>query len=215
MIRGGLWFYMYGGVRDHAQGLAVCFPVEVQDLSQSLLAKIDEALLLVRDHDRPAYEEMLHSFQSINVVENRSVAASWCEVTNSCWLCPQYARDASAAALAGTLVHEATHAKLMRGGVGYGQGVRARVEAICHRRSLSFLRRLPGSTATEQTDVVRTMEYYESRYSDREWAERKLARARQSGIPRRIARLLLPSALRRASGNRRSIAVHPHPELTP
>lgn len=45
------------------------------------------------------------------------------------------------------LVHEATHARLSKFGFGYDEALRARIEAICHRRELAFAKRLGDEQA--------------------------------------------------------------------
>ena len=45
--------------------------------------------------------------------------------------------------IASVIVHEATHARLRRHGIGYEEPIRARVEAACIRRQIAFTRRLP------------------------------------------------------------------------
>src|SRR5262245_53207892 len=46
--------------------------------------------------------------------------------------------------IASVIVHEATHARLRRCGIGYNEDERARVEAICARRKLVFAAKLPN-----------------------------------------------------------------------
>jgi len=53
--------------------------------------------------------------------------------------------------VAAAIVHEATHARLWRRGIGYDEMLRARVEAACFRRELAFAARLPnGERVREQ-----------------------------------------------------------------
>jgi hypothetical protein len=48
-------------------------------------------------------------------------------------------------------VHEATHARLMRCGIGYDEALRARVEAVCMRREIAFAAKLPdGKEITDR-----------------------------------------------------------------
>jgi hypothetical protein len=60
--------------------------------------------------------------------------------------------------IACAIVHEATHAKLERWGVGYEENERSRIEAVCLRRELNFIAKLPPSEPLrEQTE--RTLEW--------------------------------------------------------
>jgi hypothetical protein len=46
--------------------------------------------------------------------------------------------------IAATIVHEATHARLWRCGIGYDESLRHRVEAVCCRREVAFASKLPN-----------------------------------------------------------------------
>ncbi|MDH2353930.1 hypothetical protein QCM80_25195, partial [Bradyrhizobium sp. SSUT112] len=45
--------------------------------------------------------------------------------------------------IACTIIHEATHARLERWGINYGEKKRSRIEAVCLRRELHFIAKLP------------------------------------------------------------------------
>src|SRR5882672_12744248 len=45
--------------------------------------------------------------------------------------------------VAATIIHEATHARLMTAGVGYEPERRAKVERICFKAEIAFASRLP------------------------------------------------------------------------
>ena len=53
--------------------------------------------------------------------------------------------------IASTIVHEATHARLMRCGIGYETELRARVEAVCARRELAFANKLPNGAQVRES----------------------------------------------------------------
>jgi len=79
--------------------------------------------------------------------------------------------------LASTIVHETTHARLERYGIGYSEELRARVEAICSRRELAFAARLPASSELQQS-IVRCLEWYQAnsdQFSDAHFQERHTA----------------------------------------
>jgi len=52
--------------------------------------------------------------------------------------------------IAATIVHEATHLRLLRCGIGYGESLRARVEAVCFRREIAFAAKLPNGERVKQ-----------------------------------------------------------------
>jgi hypothetical protein len=79
----------------------------------------------------------------------------------ACLLDERYVADSAAAVdqIASTIVHEATHARLWRYGIGYKEEQRARIEAICFRRELAFAARLPNSAQLQQK-VARYLDWY-------------------------------------------------------
>src|SRR2546427_9194317 len=60
----------------------------------------------------------------------------------------------SAARLASTLVHEATHARLDRLGFRYAAERRARIEGICFRREIAFRSEEHTSELQSQSNLV-------------------------------------------------------------
>jgi hypothetical protein len=63
--------------------------------------------------------------------------------------------------IASAIVHEATHARLERCGIGYNEDLRARIEAICFRRELALAVRLPDS-ATLQQHIAEYLDWYQA-----------------------------------------------------
>jgi hypothetical protein len=61
--------------------------------------------------------------------------------------------------IASAIVHEATHARLERYGIGYDEDRRARIEAICFRRELAFAARLPDSSGLQQV-IAEYLDWY-------------------------------------------------------
>src|SRR3981081_2454053 len=60
--------------------------------------------------------------------------------------------------IASTIVHEATHAKLGRWGISYEEKARSRIEAVCLRRELNFIAKLPHSEPLREK-IARTLEW--------------------------------------------------------
>jgi hypothetical protein len=68
------------------------------------------------------------------------------------------AKETTAELVASVIVHEATHARLRRCGIGYDEPIQSRVEAVCSRRELAFANRLPnGFSARDQ--ATRYLDY--------------------------------------------------------
>jgi hypothetical protein len=75
--------------------------------------------------------------------------------------------------IASTIVHEATHARLDGWGIDYDETIRYRIEAICLRRELNFLTKLPASKHFQE-EIVHTLEWYATKqdyFSDRNHRE--------------------------------------------
>jgi hypothetical protein len=116
--------------------------------------------------------------------------------------------------IAATIVHEATHARLARRGIGYEEKLRPRVEAACERRELAFAAKLPhGDKVREQAE--RTLEFIARGHevlTARAIRERKVEGGveafRHLGTPRWLARAMValtvpqPAARRLFPGRR-------------
>jgi hypothetical protein len=92
-----------------------------------------------------------------------SAQAHYDQSLNACALDERYVLNETMTLerIASTIVHEATHARLEGWGVIYEEKSRYRIEAICLRRELSFLTKLPDS-GLMQEEIVRTLEWCES-----------------------------------------------------
>lgn len=101
------------------------------------------------------------------------------------------------------IIHEATHARLTRLGIGYDEAIRSRVEAICHRRELSFAKLLDDDQA------IHVAGYYLANpidYSDEAVDSRNetamLADARDIGFPLWIVRYVFRARAKRRRDQR-------------
>jgi hypothetical protein len=65
--------------------------------------------------------------------------------------------------IASTIIHEATHARLDGWDIGYDEASRYRIEAICLRRELNFLTKLPDSEHLQE-EIVHTLEWYATKH---------------------------------------------------
>jgi hypothetical protein len=52
--------------------------------------------------------------------------------------------------IAATIIHEATHARLERRGIQYVEKQRQRIEAVCIRRELNFIAKLPNAEPLQE-----------------------------------------------------------------
>ena len=107
--------------------------------------------------------------------------------------------------IASTIVHEATHARLERWGIIYVEEKRTRIEAICLRRELNFLARLPDSESLRE-EIARTLEWATTNrdyYSDASFQEREdrgqFETLRYLGAPEWLISFLMRIVRRRRS----------------
>ena len=82
-----------------------------------------------------------------------------------CELNEVFVRDeeTSVAQIASVIVHETTHARLMRFGFGYEEPKRVRIEHICFSAQRAFVRRLPNADEL-LTEIEETKSYFDEAY---------------------------------------------------
>ncbi len=101
-------------------------------------------------------------------------------------------------------MHEATHARLIRCGIGYEEGLRARVELACIRREKAFAAKLPnGGEVRERAErmlqLCATHSYWTDTAFDERYVEGGIEALRHLGVPDWLARAVLTlRALRRS-----------------
>jgi hypothetical protein len=119
------------------------------------LPRVEEALQLIKTYDRLRYERLIRDLERIWV---QLIPGGLAEFDSSIWACvldPRYVLDeaTSPERIAASIVHEATHARLWRCGIGYREELRSRVEAVCFRRERAFAAKLPnGEPIRERAD---------------------------------------------------------------
>jgi hypothetical protein len=119
--------------------------------------KIVEALGLIRDFDPVRYKRLLRDVRQILVTTLPSSVAQWADSSRACELDERYVihQETTPELVASCIVHEATHARLMRCGIGYEEEMRDRVERVCLRREIAFAAKLPaGTDRLEQVEAT-------------------------------------------------------------
>jgi hypothetical protein len=126
------------------------------DLNPSAaLDRVEAALGLIKLYDPLRYERLRRDLERIWV---NLLPGNWGEFNRTLRMCVLDERFVLAEAtrpeqIASTIVHEATHARLMRCGIGYETERRARVEAVCFRRERAFAAKLPdGELARDEAE---------------------------------------------------------------
>ncbi len=160
------------------------------------LRRVEEALGLIKTYDRVRYNRLIRDLQRIWVLPLSGAVGAFSPPIACCKLDPRFVLAEPPEMIAAAIVHEATHARLLRCGIGYGEDERASVEAVCVRRELAFAARLPnGERVREQAG-----RYLESCASPGHWSnasisERHLSAAvrtlRYVGVPDWLARTII------------------------
>jgi hypothetical protein len=139
------------------------------------LMRVESALLLIKQHSPLDYARIIRELERIWVTLSFHGLGEYKHSLRACILDERYVADSATTVeqIASTIVHETTHARLERYGIGYKQELRARIEAICFRRELAFAARLPDS-AELQEGIARCLEWYQAnpdQFSDAHFQE--------------------------------------------
>jgi hypothetical protein len=143
------------------------------------LMRVESALVLIKQHSPLNYARIIREIERIWVTLLFHGLGEYKYSLKACLLDERYVADpaTSIEQIACTIVHEATHARLERYGIGYKEELRARIEAICFRRELAFAARLPDSAELQQ-GIARCLEWYPAnpdQFSDAHFQERHTA----------------------------------------
>ena len=124
------------------------------------LRRVETALELIKSHDALHYSRIGRNLDRIWVKLIPSAEAHYESSSNACVIDERYALQETMTLerIASIIVHEATHARLEVWGILYHETKRGRIEAICLRRELNFLTKLPDSELMQE-QVVRTLEW--------------------------------------------------------
>ncbi len=167
------------------------------DRTRQTLPRVEEALRLIKEYDPLQYKCLLRDLERVWVRVLAGPRGQFKYTLKACELDERFvlAAKTSPEMIASTIVHETTHARLRRCGIGYDEKIRARVEGICFRRQIAFCRKLPnGNEAREQAE--RSLAYYTAPHwtnaamvdSDEKGS---VAALRYLGCPEWVIRLIL------------------------
>jgi hypothetical protein len=166
---------------------------------ESSLRRIEDALQLIKRHDTLHYSRVIHNLERIWVELIPGYHAWYDDSLRACVLDERFLllETTTLEELASTIVHEATHAKLERWGISYDEKERSRIEAVCLRRELHFIAKLPHSEPLRE-ERARALEWCDSDhdyFSNVSFQQRHdqglFETARYLGIPDWFIRLLL------------------------
>lgn len=110
------------------------------------LRRVEDALRLIECSSPLHYRRIKNSLSRIWVQLVPHGAGCYLHRLNACLLDERViaAETTTIEWIASTIVHEATHARLERRGIRYDEAIRPRIERVCIRRELDFVRRLSG-----------------------------------------------------------------------
>lgn len=120
------------------------------------LKKVAAALKLVSDFDPVRYKRMRHDLNRIWILTIAGWVGRYRAATSTCELDERFVLNhgTTPEQIASTIVHEATHARLSRCGIGYEEELRTKVEQVCIRREMAFARKLPtGADIGQRAEV--------------------------------------------------------------
>jgi hypothetical protein len=173
----GLWLGILGTRRDDAT-----------------LRRVEAALRLIERHDPARYRRLRRDLTRVWICPLIGAHGAYSFATRLCKLDVNYVQSAAPEDIASTIVHEATHAHPCLRKFGYTEAVRYRIEMLCMRQELAFVRLLPRSDAM-QAELQRRLQAPAVIWSDalREELQPALATdaARRYGLPEWVIRMLV------------------------
>jgi len=189
------WLWNWLSVSKCIDGLLVG-TWESDAKAEAVLRRVEGALGLIKAHDRLRYERLVRDLERVRVWLLPGSSGSYNKALRSCELDSRYVLDetSSLEMIASTIVHEATHARLMRCGIGYETKLRARVEMACVRRQQAFAAKLPNGGQVREF-AERSLEwcsvdaYWTDTALEERYVEGSIEAMRHLGLPDWLVRI--------------------------
>lgn len=180
----GEWL-LRGSVRRDAHGilLAVGAATEYQ---ADFFSKCSEALELITTYDPRRFSRIRRDLRVIFM--SAGGGPYYDPAIDGFIIDSRSLRAATVTRLSSLIVHEATHARLHRLGIGDDQARAERREAICVRAEIDFLRRLPGTADLMSRLQQSTQTPW---YTEEARKERVQRFVDGYGLPRWVGRLII------------------------
>ncbi|MGC2775835.1 MAG: hypothetical protein WA418_09390 [Bradyrhizobium sp.] len=123
-----------------------------QSDAEPALLRIEAALRLIERVAPLHYRRIKTNLSRIWVQLFPYGAGCYRHSLNACLLDERFiaSETTTVECIASAIVHEATHARLEKLGIHYDETVRHRIERICARRELDFVRRLSGADTLQE-----------------------------------------------------------------
>lgn len=116
------------------------FSDENQD---EVLIRVKSALALIKEFDENRYKRVVGLFDKIWITYLFGAVGRYIPERRMCQLDPIFVLSSPIEFIASTIVHEATHARLIDVGIPYTYENHHRVEKVCIRQEMVFARRIP------------------------------------------------------------------------
>lgn len=168
--------------------MAVAFSGE-EGSAGPVLDRLDRALGQIESYEPRRLSRIRRDLARILVVgEETTRSAYYVHSLHWCVITERHAGAAAttAEALASKIVHEATHARLAGVGITYAAGMRGRLEIVCAKQEIAFLRSLPNAAelvAKEEERIARWSTAGEVPWSDSQFLEDDLRLLRDYHVP--------------------------------
>lgn len=170
----------------------------VDDKSEPILRRLEEALCLIKTHDPLRYRRITRDLKRVWALWIPHPTTCFDHRLHACMLNTRFvlAEASTPESIAQMIVHEATHARLWGCGIGYQEEHRARVEAVCVRRELAFAAKLPnGQRAREWAEHSLVSHCDPANLTnaalDKQRVDQTIEELRRLGVPNWVLRIIL------------------------
>ena len=168
--------------------------LDLHNDSDALLVRVKDALALLERYDPRRYQRLKRDCPHIWTTLLTGAVGRYNHGLKAILLDQRYVSGStSSSEIAATVVHELTHARLARCGIGYPEPDRGRVERACYTEELAFARLVPNSDAL----VMRIQKSLARPDSD--WNDETLRLDTMAATPRALEYLGVPQWLSRVT----------------
>jgi hypothetical protein len=134
--------------------------------AEPILCKLEKALSLIKIHYPIRYNRVIRDLDRVWVLIVPGGVACFSPSLRACKLDTRMVLSEEPEEVAASIVHEATHARLRRHGIGYEENLRHRIEALCFRQEIAFARKLPNGEQVREGAHARLSAYGPEYWTD-------------------------------------------------
>ena len=155
------------------------------------------ALALIRQHDKRVLQRIRRDVKRIWIEPLIAVSGAFERSTGRCCLDDKFVAAAPILEIATTIIHEAAHAHPCLRKLSGREALRYRIERVCMRRELAFVRTLPDSPET-LAERQRLQRYLSLPPAN--WSPKQRHKQRVAYVSAELQKLGLPSWFHKPSG---------------